>query len=320
MKKVFTGGVALMVALLAPMQVQSESFLPRQVTMVIPFPAGGPTDMLGRLVAQELGQRLKVPVIVENRAGASATIGSHRVAQAPADGGVLLFNATHHVTNPVFLKKLPYDTVKDFAPIALVASIPSVLVVHPSVSARSVADLIAQAKKEPGKLSMATFGGANQLSSELFKSMAGVDIENIGYSGEAPAVSGVLGGHVPMMFDTLSTVLPHIKAGKLRALGSTSAARTGLLPEVPTIAEAGPLPGYEAVAWFGLFMPAPGGAVGANLSRHMAEILASPETQKKLRALGAEPGNLTGEAFSRFVDVELKKWREVGERARIEKQ
>lgn len=287
--------------------------------MVVPFPPGGPTDNLGRLVAQELQNKLKTTVIVENKGGASATIGSNFVVRAPNDGSVLLFNATHHVTNPVYLKKLPYDTKKDLVPIGLVASIPSVLEVNPSVPVNSVADLIAQAKKSPDKFSMATFGGANQLASELFKSEAGITMQNIGFSGQSPAVMSVLGGHVPLMFETLSTALPNIRAGKVRVLAVTGAKRSPLLPDVPTIAESG-LPGYEAVAWFGVFMPANNPTVAAKLSQAMAEILESPETKKRLEALGAEPGTLTGEAFVKFVNKELDKWQAVGEKANIEKQ
>ncbi len=312
--------LGLTMGLTATALASGQDFPPKQMTVVVPFPPGGPTDVLGRLVAQALAARLQINVIVENRPGASATIGSQQVVRSPADGSVLLFNATHHVTNPVYLKRVPYDTERDLAPIALVASIPSVLVVHPSTPAKTVAELVALSKREPGKLSMATFGGANQLAGELFKSMAGLDILNIPHSGQSPAVTAVIGGHVPMMFDTLSTVLPHITSGRLRPLAVTGASRTALLPEVPALAETPSLAGYEAIAWFGLFMPANGTVAETRLSQVMSEILASPEVQQRLRAQGAEPGSLTGSAFRQFVGQELKKWQAVGERAGIQKE
>ncbi|MCX7142849.1 MAG: tripartite tricarboxylate transporter substrate binding protein [Proteobacteria bacterium] len=306
---------------LFPHWAPAQAFPPPQINLVVPFPPGGPTDVLARHVAQALAGKLKVTVVVENRGGASAMIGSGVVARAAPDGATLLFQATHHVTNPVFFNKLPYDTAKDFSPIALVAIVPSALVVNPAVPARSVAELIALVKKDPAKFSTATFGGANQLVGELFKFMAGLDVTNIGYKGAAPALNDVIGGHVPMMFDSLTTVLPHIRSGKIVALGVTSAERSSLLPDVPTVAESGPLPGYEGSAWFGLFMPAANGNLAEKkLSEAMAEILATEEMRGKLRAMGGEPGTLTGDAFRKFVDAELLKWSDVGRRAKIAKE
>jgi tripartite-type tricarboxylate transporter receptor subunit TctC len=299
----------------------AQTFPPTQVRLVVPFPPGGPTDVMGRHLGRALAFRLKTVVVVENRAGASAMIGSGYVARSAPDGATLLFQATHHVTNPVFFRKLPYDTQKDFSPVGLLASIASALVVHPSVPVKTTAQLIALAKRTPESLSIATFGGANQLSSELFRSMASIDLLNVGYSGEAPALSSVLGGHVPMMFDTISMVVGHIGSSKLRALGVTGAKRSSQLPNVPTIAESAPLSGYDAVAWFGLFMPAANGnTVESRLAHVMAEIQQSEEMRSTLLAMGAEPGTLTGPAFRKFVDAELVKWSAVGERAKIEKQ
>ncbi|MCC7081450.1 MAG: tripartite tricarboxylate transporter substrate binding protein [Burkholderiales bacterium] len=311
-------GLALLAG--APIASIAQIFPPNQIRVVVPFPPGGPTDVIARHVGRALTEQLKTTVVVENRPGASAMIGSEFVARSTPNGSVLLFNATHQVTNSVFFKKLPYDPIKDFAGVALVANIASLLVVHPSLPARTVAELIALAKREPDKLSMATFGGANQLSSELFKSMAGVRILNIEYKGAAPSLNDVMGGHVPMQFNTLGTVLPYVSSGKLIALGVTSLERSKLLPKVPTIAEAGPLPGYEAVAWFGLFMPAGNADVQAKLADAMTAVLSTKDMREKLAMQGADPGTLTGPAFQKFVEAELVKWSAVGARANIQKQ
>ena len=301
--------------------VYAQNFPPPTIKIIVPFPPGGPTDIIGRLVAQALSEKLKVNVLVDNKAGASAVVGSTAVALAAPDGATLLFNATHQVTNSVFFKKLPYDITKDFTPIALVANVPSILIVNRNIPVNSTAELIALAKKDPNKLSFATFGGANQLSTELFKFMAGIDIINISYKGESPALNDVIAGHVPMMFDTLSTVMPHLSDNKIIALGTTGSQRSAFLPDVPTIAESGPLPGYEAIAWFGLFMPAANGNIAqTKLTQAMSEILGSEVFRKKLIAMGAEPSNITGEAFNKFVNAELIKWREVGRKANIEQQ
>ncbi|MFW7343123.1 tripartite tricarboxylate transporter substrate binding protein [Pollutimonas sp. H1-120] len=316
--------INLVLALIIPgAAVAAEAtFPPQQIRVIVPFTPGGPTDLIGRLVAKGLQEKLKVPVVVENRGGASAIIGAEAVARSTPDGSTLLFNATHHVTNPVFFKSLPYDTKADFSPIALVAGMASALVVNPQkVPARSVSELISLAKEKPDQLSMATFGGANQLSSALFEFMAGVEIEDINYKGAAPALNDVIAGHVPMMFNSLVTVAPHVQAGKILALGVTDSKRSSLMPEVPTIAEAGPLPGYEAVAWFGLFMPRDkDNEVSEKLAAVMKEVLAGSEFREQLKKMGAEPGTIVGEDFQKFVDAELVKWAQVGARAGIKKQ
>jgi len=314
--------ISLFATLFAIGNVYAQNFPPSTIKIVVPFPPGGPTDIIARLVAQALSEKLKANVLVDNKAGASAMVGSSVVAQSAPDGSTLLFNATHQVTNSVFFKKLPYDVMKDFTPIALVASVPSVLIVNRNVPVNSTAELIALAKKDPSKLSFATFGGANQLSTELFKSMAGIDVINISYKGESPALNDVIAGHVPMMFDTLSTVLPHLSNNKIIPLGVPSSQRSTFLPDVPTIAESGgPLSGYEAIAWFGLFMPAANGNIAqTKLTQAMSEILSSEVFRKKLIAMGAEPSNITGAAFNKFVNSELIKWREVGRKANIEQQ
>jgi tripartite-type tricarboxylate transporter receptor subunit TctC len=300
----------------------AETFPVSIVHIVVPFPPGGTTDILARYVAQGLSEKLGVAAIVDNRAGASGTLGSEFVAKSAADGGTLLLTATHHVINPSLYRRLPYDTRRDFAPVALVGSVPNALVVHPSVPAKSVAELIAMAKQQPGKLSFgsAGVGGANHLAGELFKWMAGIDIVHIPYKGAAPAMNDLLGGHIPMMFDSLPTVLAAAADGRLRVLAVTSRTRAESLPDVPTIDESG-VKGFEAIAWFGLYMPADSQSPAqAKLEAAMGEILASEAIWGKFQALGVAPGTLKGSAFREFVGAEMSKWAEVVARAKVELQ
>ncbi|EKS35236.1 tripartite tricarboxylate transporter substrate binding protein [Afipia clevelandensis] len=300
----------------------NDQFPPANIKIIVPFPAGGTTDILARFVAQYLGDKLGVTTIVENRAGASGTIGSEMVAKSPNDGSVLLLTATHHVINPSLYTKLPYDTQKDFSPIAVVASAPNALVVNKDFPAKTVADLIAMAKKEPGKYSFgsAGIGGANHLSGELFKQMAGVDIVHVPYKGAAPAMNDLIGGHIPIMFDTLPTVLPAAAAGNIRVLAVTSKERAATLPDAPTLDESG-VKGFEASAWFGLYMPAANNnAAYTRLVAAMKEILAAPETRQKFATQGVEPGKLTGAEFTKFVDAEISKWSDVVKTAKVPQQ
>ncbi|CAN5492932.1 tripartite tricarboxylate transporter substrate binding protein [soil metagenome] len=300
----------------------NDQFPPSNIKIIVPFPAGGTTDILARFVAQYLGDKLGVTTIVENRAGASGTIGSEMVAKSPNDGSVLLLTATHHVINPSLYVKLPYDTQKDFSSIAVVASAPNALVVTKDFPAKTVAELIAMAKKEPGKLSFgsAGIGGANHLSGELFKQMAGIDIVHVPYKGAAPAMNDLIGGHIPIMFDTLPTVLPAAAGGNIRVLAVTSKERAASLPDAPTLDESG-VKGFEATAWFGLYMPAANGNVAyTKLVAAMKEILASPQTREKFATQGVEPGKLTGADFTKFVDSEISKWSGVVKTAKVPQQ
>lgn len=312
-------GLALLSATILAPAASAQQFPPSQIKIVVPFPAGGTTDILARFIAQYLGEKLGVSAIVENRAGASGTIGSETVAKSPADGSVLLITATHHVINPSLFRKLPYDTATAFSPVAVVASAPNALVVSKDFPAKTVAELIAIARKDPGKLSFgsAGIGGANHLSGELFKQMAGVDIVHIPYKGAAPAMNDLLGGHIPIMFDTLPTVLPAASAGNIRVLAVTSATRAASLPDVPTLDEAG-VRGFEATAWFGMYMPAANGnAAYTRLVEVMKEILATPAIAEKFATQGVAPGKLTGTDFTRFVDDEIKKWSAVVKAANV---
>ena len=301
----------------------AQSFPPQTIKIIVPFPAGGTTDILARQVAQALMQKLGNSVIVENRAGASGSIGSDQVAKSPADGSVLLLTATHHVINPSLYKKLPYDTQNDFAPVALIASVPNALVVHPSVPAKTAQELIALAKKEPGKLSYGStgVGGANHLAGELFKLLAGVDIVHGPYKGAAPAMNDLIGGHIPMMFDSLPTVLPSAADGRLRVLGVTSLQRAKSLPDVPTLDEAG-VKGFDATAWFGLYMPAskdPAKEAGAQakVEAVMRDVLASAPIREAFGKQGLDTGTLVGAEFKSFVDAEISKWNSVVTRANV---
>jgi tripartite-type tricarboxylate transporter receptor subunit TctC len=285
------------------------------VRIVVPFPAGGTTDILARAVAQKLTETLGQSFVVENRAGAGGNIGADLVAKSPPDGYTMLMGTVGtHAINPSLYEKMPYDHVKDFVPVVLVAGVPNVLVVNPSVPAKSVQELIAYAKANPGKLNFASSGSGTSihLSGELFKTMTGVQIQHVPYKGSAPALADLMGGQVQLMFDNLPSALPLIKAGKLRALGVTSLQRASALPDVPTVAESG-LPGFEASSWFGLLAPAgtPKDVV-AKINGDVAKWLATPEAKEKLAAQGAiVASGLTPEAFSRHIASETTKWQKV---------
>lgn len=300
-------------ACLAPWAAIAQAFPTKPVKIVVPFPAGGTTDILARLLANELGRKWSQPVVVENRAGASGTIFSEQLAHMPADGYTLMLTATHHVINPGLYKQLKYDTRTDFTPIAEVAAVPNVLVVNPGFKPRTVKELVEYAKANPGKVNFGSSGtgGANHLSGELFKSMAGVDMLHIPYKGAAPALNDVLGGQIPMMFDSVPGVLQQIRAGKLRALGVTSLKRSAALPNVPTIDEAG-IKGFDSTAWFGLYAP---GNMSVELKKKLSadvlEALQRPQVRSQIEEQGAEPGTMTQPQFAAFVNSELDKWAKV---------
>jgi tripartite-type tricarboxylate transporter receptor subunit TctC len=291
----------------------AQTFPSQTVKIIVPFPPGGTTDILARQVANELAQKWGVPVIVDNRAGASGTIGSEQLVRSPRDGYTLMVTATHHVINPSLYKNLKYDTRTDFTPIALIASVPNVLVVNPSLPVKNVQELIKYAKDKPGVVSFgsAGVGGANHLAGELFKHAAGIDIVHVPYKGAAPALNDLMGGHIPMMFDSLPGVIQHIRSGQLRALGVTSLKRAPAAPEIPTIDESG-VKGFDATAWFGMYAP---GNMPAELTRKISgdvlEVLRSPRIQTQFAELGADPGTLSQPDFVNFVNAEIAKWGKV---------
>ncbi len=284
----------------------------RPIKLVVPYTPGGVTDALARYVAKGLADRVGQPVVVENRGGGGANIGADVVAKSPADGYTLLMgSAATHAINSSLYKKLSYDHIKDFAPITQVAQVPNILVVHPSVPANNVRELIDYAKKNPGKLNFGSSGagGTIHLSGELFKTMAGVDMVHVPYKGSAPAVSDLLGGQVQVMFD--SSVVPHVKSGKLKALAVTSANRSSALPDVPTMAEAG-LPGYESTAWFGILAPV--GTPEPILSKlhvELTAVLKDPATQQWMKAQGFDAIGDTPAQFAAYIRKETDKWSKV---------
>lgn len=284
----------------------------KTITLVVPYTPGGVTDALARTVAKALSERVKQPVIIENRAGAGANIGASHVAKANPDGYTLLMgSAATHAINASLYKRLNYDHIKDFAPISLVAEVPNILVVHPSVPVTSVKELIAYAKSKPGELNFGSSGagGTIHLSGELFKTMAGVQMTHIAYKGSAPAVTDLLGGQTQVMFD--SSVVQHVKTGKLRALGVTSAKRSSALPDVPTIAEAG-LPGYEATAWFGILAPAgTPEPVITMLNAELSAVLRDPAVTKWMDSQGFQVGGGSPADFTAYIKKETVKWARV---------
>lgn len=289
------------------------------VRIVVPFQAGGLTDILGRAIAQQLSERMGQQFVVENRAGAGGNIGADAVAKAKPDGQTLLMGSIGtNAVNAHLYSKMPFDTLKDFVPISLVASGTLMLVVNSTVPAQNMKELIALAKANPGKLTYASGGaGASQhLAGELLKSMAGIDIVHVPYKGVAQGVTDLVAGQVSMTFD-LATVLPHIKSGKLRPIAVANGARTTAFPEIPTIAEAG-VPGYEASAWYGLFAPAGTSRDIVNrLNTEVVRALQLPEIRQRLLALGAEPVGNSPDQFSVFIRMEYEKWGRVAKSAKI---
>ncbi|HWI83814.1 tripartite tricarboxylate transporter substrate binding protein [Ramlibacter sp.] len=306
--------LACATAALAACSALAQPFPNKPIKLIVGFPPGGGVDIIARTISQPLSERLGQPVIVENRPGAGGNIAAEQVARAPADGHTLLVSAVSSLAISASLYRNPrYDVLKDFVPVAVVASVPNVLVVHPSVAARSVPELIALAKDNPGKVNFGSAGNGTTVhfAGELFKSMAHVDMVHVPYKGAAPAMSDLLGGQVQLMFDFLSAAAPHIKSGKLRALGVTSATRSPVLPDVPTIAEAG-LPGYQVLGSFGLVAPAGTPAeVVARINREVSEIVKLPEVKKRLLAYAATPEQQTPAEFAQTLKSEVAKWAKI---------
>jgi len=290
----------------------AQSFPAHGVRIVVPLSAGA-ADTLARTIAAKLTERWNEPVVVENRPGAGTTLGTDVVAKAPADGYTLLMATFSHAVNATFYRKLPYDTLKDFAAVTLVASAPNVLEVNPSVSATTVAQLIAMAKAQPGKLNFASAGNgsSSHLAGELFKTLADVEVVHIAYKGAAPAMNDLLGGRVEMTFDPLPSSLSQIKAGKLRPLAVTTSMRSAALPDVPTMSEAG-VPGYELNGWSGVLVHAntPKQIVRL-LHDDIVAIITAEGVRERFTALGFDVVGNTPEQFQTFIESEVAKWGKV---------
>jgi len=294
-------------------QALAQGFPAKPIRMLVGVPPGGPTDTLARAVAPELGGALGQPIVVENRPGASGVIATDAVAKALPDGHTLAFIYITHATNPTLIAKLPYDTLRDFAPVSLVGRQSMVLLAHPAFAASSVQELVAAAKAAPGKIDYGASdaGSAPHLAGELFKMMAGIDLTPIYYKGTAPALTDLLAGQIPVMFVSNINALPHVKAGKLKALGVTGAQRTALAPDIPTLSESG-LAGYEAYGWYGIAAPArTPGAVIARLHAEVAKLAQSPAMKSRLAAQGLELVGNTPAEFDAFIRSEVDKWRTV---------
>jgi tripartite-type tricarboxylate transporter receptor subunit TctC len=303
-----------------PLSVAAADYPARAIRMVVPFPAGGTTDILGRIAGQKITEALSQQVIIDNRGGAGGNIGTEMVAKAPPDGYTLLTDPGSTLTiNPHAYSKLGFDPVKDFAPITILAEVPNILEVHPALPVKNVKELIALAKSKPGQINYASTGAgqSTHLSMELFKSMAHIDINHIPYKGSAPALVDLIGGQVTVMFDNMPTSLPHVKAGKLRALAVSTARRSFALPELPTVAESG-LPGFEVSVWFAVLAPAatPRDIV-QKLNAVLVKALQSPDVKQRLAEQGAEPVGNTPEQFAATIQRDLAKWAKVVKDANV---
>jgi tripartite-type tricarboxylate transporter receptor subunit TctC len=298
--------------------VAAQDYPSKPVRLIVPFPPGGSNDVVGRVIATQLSGRLGKQVIVDNRGGAGAVVGTELVANAPKDGYTLLVMSITNAINP-WLYKLPYDPIKAFAPIAILASGTNVLVVNPELPVKSVKELVALAKEKPGQLQYASAGIGTfpHLSGELFKLAAGVDMLHVPFRGGGPALIDVVGGHTKVMFSNLLTAMPHIRAGKLRALGVGAAKRNAALPDVPTIAEAG-VPGYEAANWWGILAPAgTPQAIIEKLHKELMAVQAMPEVQKHFESEGASVVQMSPAEFGKFVEAETARWGRVVKAAGI---
>jgi tripartite-type tricarboxylate transporter receptor subunit TctC len=317
MRKSLPAVVALSCAFslaIAAAQAAAQSYPAKPVRMIVPFPAGGATDIVGRLIAQKLSESFGQQVIVDNRGGAGGTIGSDVAAKSPPDGyTMLLGTSSTHAVAPSLYSKLPYDPVKDFSPVTLAATATILLAVHPSVPARSVKELISLARRQPNALSFASSGngGISHLVGEQFKSMASIEMLHVPYKGDTPALVDLVSGQVHLMFGTAVSFLPYVKAGRLNALAVTNPKRSPVVPTVPTVAESG-LPGFEALQWFGVFVPAgtPKDIV-SRLHGEIVKLLKHPDVRERLASLGAELVGNSPEQFASFQKADSAKWAKV---------
>jgi len=290
----------------------AEDYPTKPVRLIIPFPPGGSNDVVGRLIATHLSEKLGKQVVVDNRSGAGGVIGTEIAANAPADGYTLLVVSIAHAVNP-WLYKLNYDPMKAFTPVSILASGPNVLAINPSLPVNSVKELIALAKQKPGEIQYASagIGSFQHLGGELFKLEAGVDMLHVPFKGGGPAMIDVIGGHTKLLFSSLVQTTPHIKSGKLKPLGVGGLKRSPVLPDVPTIAEAG-VPSYEAVNWWGIVAPAgTPPAIVEKVHKELAAVQNSPEVQKQFATEGADIVQMSPSEFGAFIEKDMKKWERV---------
>ena len=303
-----TFGAAALAAAALPARAEWPD---KVIRIVVPFAAGGSTDLIARKIAEGLGQRLSANVIVENRPGAGGTVGTEYVARQPADGyTILMGSVSTHGSAPCVYTKLPYDALKDFTPLTVVATIPNVMSVNKSVPANNLQEFVALLKKEPEKYSFASNGQgtSNHLAAELFKSTAGVSMVHVPYRGSGPALIDLVGGQINMMMDVVMTSYPYIKDGKIKALAVTSPQRSPMLPDVPTVAESG-YPGYEAMVWFGMLAPAKlPEPLRAKLTDALVQTLHAPAMKTYLEQQGAQVSDVAGPAFGTMIKSEIDKW------------
>ncbi len=319
MKTPFAAITLAVAALALAAAAHADTFPSKPLRLIVTYPPGGGADLMARLIAPNMSETLGQPVVVENKAGASGQIAASDVARSAPDGYTLMLDASSFAVNPSLYAKLPYDPAKAFTPIAVVALFPNVLVVTPSFPAKSVHELIAMAKAKPGEIAFASSGNgsAQHLSGELFKQKAGVQMTHIPYKGGGPALNDVLGGQVPMYFANMASGLPHVKAGRLRALAITASKRSPALPDAPTIAESG-LPGYEVYEWNAIFAPAGTPApVVAKLAESIAHAMGSPDIRQRVAELGGEAPGYGPEEAARFVREQTDLWSRVVREAHI---
>jgi tripartite-type tricarboxylate transporter receptor subunit TctC len=305
--------LALDLALGFALEAAAQPYPAKPIRFIVPFPPGGSADILARAIGQKAGEGLGQSVVVENRPGAGTAIGAEALAKSAPDGyAIMIGTVSSHAINPALNPKLPFDPVKDFTPVSLVASIPFAMIVHPSVPAKTVQEFVALARAKPGTLnySSAGSGTSNHLAGELLRSMTGIDIVHVPYKGSAPALNDLIAGQVSLMFDLVLTAAPHVKSGAVRGLAVTGAQRSSALPELPTVAES--IPGYEVSAWFGIFAPAgvPQPVV-QRLNAEFVKALQQPDLRQRLASQGAEPLTNTPDEFAAYLRAEIDKWAKV---------
>ena len=312
--------VVALFAATATAAAHAQSWPEKPLRFIVPFPPGGSTDVVARALAEKLRDRLGQPVVVENRAGAGGTIGSDIAAKAAPDGYTLLIgtSSTHAIAPGVFSNP-PYDPVRDFAPVTLVGAATVMVVTHPSVPAKSVADLIALAKADPKRLTFASSGtgGVSHLIGEYFKSRAGIEMLHVPYKGDTPMITDLIGGQVSLAFGTAVAFLPHVQKGALKALAVTSAKPSPIAPDLPTVADSG-LPGFEALQWFGILMPAKTPpAIVERMNRELAAILAMPDVRERFTSMGIEVSGGSPASFADFMASEAQKWQKIAKDAGV---